>query len=305
MRRCRSGLRPLRGRMACSRSPIYAFTSAISAFTFLRSWRSRWTDLGVHDGPMRAAQKGPLLGARAEKCSTSIMDIDSIVDFFLNTPYALIGVGLGVIAIGVVFRLKQEKKRTSDLRRFAMKYGYEFREKLKDLPDIVSLGDRFELFKTGHSGTTYNILQTRRATEGISTFDFNYTVGSGKSSSTHRQTVFSIDSERMSLPHFTLGPERLSHKIGKVFGYQRIDFDSHPEFSRRYLLRGEDIDAIRSLFSHPIRAHFQNHKGWNLEGNGRSLLIYRSGKRVQPSELGTFINDCTRISQLFKRSSQS
>ena len=57
------------GRVACSRSPIYLFTIPIQVFTMpiwpftipirvftmLRGGRSRWTDLGVQDGPMRAA----------------------------------------------------------------------------------------------------------------------------------------------------------------------------------------------------------------------------------------------------------
>ena len=37
---------------------------------------------------------------------------------------------------------------------------------------------------------------------------------------------------------FEMRPENLLNKIGAALGRQDIDFDSNPEFSRRYLLRG-------------------------------------------------------------------
>jgi hypothetical protein len=46
------GARPTRARVACSRSPIYAFTMPIRVFTMDRSRRSRCSDAGVHVRPI-------------------------------------------------------------------------------------------------------------------------------------------------------------------------------------------------------------------------------------------------------------
>ncbi len=73
----------------------------------------------------------------------------------------------------------------------------------------------------------------------------------------------------MRLPNFTLRPENLFHKIGQVFGYQDIDFDSHPEFSKRYLLKGENESEVRSTFSADTLAFYESDQKLSTEDAGR------------------------------------
>jgi len=47
-----------------------------------------------------------------------------------------------------------------------------------------------------------------------------------------------MDCNKLKLPFFELKPENTFHKIGQVFGYQDIDFEAFPNFSKGYLLRG-------------------------------------------------------------------
>ena len=80
--------------------------------------------------------------------------------------------------------------------------------------------------------------------------EYSYVISSGKSNHTVRQTVVAFTEGNTGLPDFDLSPENIFHKIGGAFGYQDIDFERFEEFSKRYLLRGKDEEAIRKTFTH-------------------------------------------------------
>ncbi len=79
------------------------------------------------------------------------------------------------------------------------------------------------------------------------------------------------------------------HKIGSAFGYQDIDFASHPTFSKQYLLRGSDEMAVRNTFSDDLLAYFEQRKGLSAEGDGDRLVFYRISKRVPPKDISSFM----------------
>src|SRR5690242_5069549 len=99
----------------------------------------------------------------------------------------------------------------------------------------------FKLFKLGHAQKVTPIIMLESDDLGfVCAFDYIYTISSGKSSHTFRQTVYFRYSKALALPHFIMVPERWYHRIGTYFGMQDIDFVQYPTFSRNYLLRGED-----------------------------------------------------------------
>ncbi len=97
------------------------------------------------------------------------------------------------------------------------------------------------------------------------------------------------------IPDFVLAPENLFHKIGQAFGYQDIDFESHPDFSKRYLLRGPDEAAIRAAFAPAALSYLEQHVGWHVEVKDETAAVYRAGKRVKPEDLPTFLEDARAI----------
>ena len=58
------------------------------------------------------------------------------------------------------------------------------------------------------------------------------------------------------------------HKIGQVLGYQDIDFESHPMFSQRYLVRAYDKEGVRRVFSDHVLSYFEQQQGVSTEGDG-------------------------------------
>ena len=92
------------------------------------------------------------------------------------------------------------------------------------------------------------------------------------------------------------------HKIGQAFGFQDIDCDSHPDFSKQYLLRGPDEPAIRALFTSEVLAAFESLHRVSVEASGDRLIFYRARKRIDPDDIQSFMEERFRVFELFRAS---
>lgn len=99
------------------------------------------------------------------------------------------------------------------------------------------------------------------------------------------------------LPRFEVSPEGLVHRLAGMFGYQDIDFDASPEFSKAYLVRGVDEDRVRTVLGPSARHMLERQPGWSAEGGERALVVYRNGKRVKPDDLTVFLEEAKQIRQ--------
>src|SRR6185503_18223576 len=126
-------------------------------------------------------------------------------------------------------------------------------------------------------------------------------VGHGKHRSTHNQSVVYFEPLNVNLPVFSLRPERMVHKIIAVFGYQDIDFGNRPEFSSRYLLRGQNEQAVRTTFTDAALSFYEMNQGSCTDGGGNQLFVFRQGYRVAPLEAQSFVNWATGVKNLFVR----
>ncbi len=211
---------------------------------------------------------------------------------------AIVGT-LGLIGTVVVIALKIEKKRSAALQAAAEHMKFTFSR--KGDPDLLDRLKGLHLFSQGHSKKITNVLMGKAGALDVAVFDYAYTTGGGQSSQHWRQTVILFESDDMGLPKFTLRPENVFHKIGQVFGYQDIDFDSHPEFSKRYLLRGENEEEVRATFGVEARSFYESDLKLSTEAAGPQLIHYRSGKRVSPDQISEFIKQGVRVLTLFRK----
>ncbi len=209
---------------------------------------------------------------------------------------------LGIVAIGcfVVWMVVLENKRSEALASIAEEMGFNYLKK----GDKSHL-DRFQsfhLFSQGHSKKIKNhIFGSSQGLE-LGLFGYEYTTGAGKDSHTHRQSVFYIVSPEIHVSAFSLRPEHIFHRIGKAFGYQDIEIESHPEFSKQFLLRGKEVDKIKNLFTQTIMDHYVSIGKVSTEGAGDTLVFYRSGKRIKPDMIQSFIDEGLSIYKLFHKS---
>ncbi|UCG15253.1 MAG: hypothetical protein JSV19_08135, partial [Phycisphaerales bacterium] len=170
----------------------------------------------------------------------------------------IILIHVALVAVAVVFlvvHVGSEKRRRESLEQVAAELGMTFEADGAHLLGgaLASL----HLFKQGRRRKAANVLHGRFNKFDVDVFDYRYTVGGGRSSSTLRQTVACFHLADRQLPGFEVRPENIFHKIGSVFGYADIDLDEHPEFSSRYLVRGQDEAAIRELFTWQVVEFFE------------------------------------------------
>lgn len=203
-------------------------------------------------------------------------------------------IGGGIVLAVVIFLVVRhlDRRRSEALEQAALRLGMSFQAKGDALEAHGFSG--LPLFQRGHSRKLKNVAS--RGDERF--FGYSYTMGSGRNSSTHVQTVAVFPTSR-SLPRFELKPEGFFDRIGSVLGGQDIDFEEDPEFSRACRLKGPDEEAIREAFHAGLRQQLLSEAGWSLEGDGRWLVLYRRSKRIRPDQLADFIESARRIAALF------
>lgn len=197
---------------------------------------------------------------------------------------AVIGVVVGII----LFARHLEQKRTEALGEFAGGLGLDF-SPTQDEPLLTEL-QIFKLFNSGHSRQMKNVIKGVTDIATIAIFDYQYSTGSGKNRKTHSNTIVAMKSDDLTIPIFTMRPENLFDWFGSAIGLQDIDFDEHPEFSKSFVLKGENEEAIRKFFDIPLLDFFAEKKGITFEG-APGTFIYMHGGRKKPEELSNYLKE--------------
>jgi hypothetical protein len=186
-----------------------------------------------------------------------------------------------VIAIGI--GMYYEKKRREALAKVAADLGLEFFP--QGIPGLLAAIQGFTLFSSGRGHSVTNTIRGLTDDVELTIFDLTYTVGSGKNSSTYRQTIVRFASPRLRLPEFVVSPEGFFHKIGKLFGVKDINFDEDPQFSSAFLLQGPNEAAIRQIFGSAVREWFSQRKGITAAGRGTQMFFFRASKRMNADKI--------------------
>lgn len=209
--------------------------------------------------------------------------------------FLVLALFIGAIAISIVL----DRKRTAAIKQLADTLGFDYCENPQaHLPMTIW---QFNLLNKGRNRKLRHLITGTQTDAKVSIGEYRYTTGSGENKSTHGQTVVFIESDELHLPSFLLTPENLFHKVGNLFGYKDIDFDSHPDFSNRYLLKGSDEDSIRTLFHDGLLNFYQRQQGVSTEGIGRLLIYYHQGRCRQPKQWTSLLNAAIESYEQFKQ----
>jgi hypothetical protein len=212
-------------------------------------------------------------------------------------PFVILATVFGLIAIIAVYSWQKEKERTRQLQLMASQLGWSF---AASAPlNMISGLERFALFDQGHGKEIKNFMYGAASGAKAAVFDYVYVVGHGKNRQTHRQSVIYLEPPNFSVPYFSLRPENVLLKIFTAFGYQDIDFGQRPEFSRRYILRGQDEQAIRRTFNDGLLSLYEAYAGTCTDGGGNQLFVFRGGYRLQPREIQGYVGLALKIMSLF------
>jgi len=216
--------------------------------------------------------------------------------------FTIIGIVFLIIFVGLLILnfWRMGKKRTEQLALISAELKLNFFPK-----GSTSLFERlkpFHLFSQGRFRKIKNLMEGEANKVELAIFDYQYTIGGGEHSQTNRQSILFFRSPKLHLPNFNLRPENVFHKIGGAFGYKDIDFEAHPIFSKKYLLRGDDEASIRGLFNNALLNLIQSQQKISIEGSGDQLIFYRHRNRVKPEEVESFMEEGFQVFGQFLRS---
>ncbi len=198
----------------------------------------------------------------------------------------------GIVAGGIVV----QRRRTQAMRAAAAALGLRFEGWWPELR-IAKLGAHSLFCIVGRRRVQNAMTGSVRGVE-LAVFDYDYTVGAGKSRRTFAQTVCWLRIPDAQLPTFALRPEGVFDRVGAAFGAQDIDFETHPEFSRRHVLRGQDEPAVRRVFTPHVLTHFESREA-SVEAFVDKLIVYDPDTYVAPTALAELVERALEIRELF------
>ena len=224
------------------------------------------------------------------------LDLITLSEVEVKAWFIIVLIGI----FGLIFYVAQlrAKKRTEAMRTIAESLKMKFEAEKCD-PSKLGL-DGINLFEKGRSRKVLNLI--KGTFEDINTFifDYHYVTGGGKNSSQHSQTVIAYkicSKDGFQLPQFTCKPERFYHKFADMFGFEDIDFEQYPEFSKAYRLNGDDADSVRKIFNETVirQLEAESKQRWNVDAAGEWLVIHKYNKIIKPNDCPQFLLDCTTL----------
>ncbi|MEO2000099.1 MAG: hypothetical protein ABGW75_00635, partial [Pirellulales bacterium] len=231
---------------------------------------------------------------------------------------AFIGIGiLCVIFVGFAVAIISGRRHAQAMKHFSETIGFSYMPHVEDDEAFLQQFSRLPLFSRGKDQDVWNIMKGHVQGLEVTIMEFRYSYNSSSIQSTGEistQTVVIIESDTLNLPSFSLTPQKTSTGLGKKFFSalmptfsqfipQDIDFDSHPLFSKLYLLQGtrKNEGAVRKLFNHEVIRYYEIQKDLCTDGAGNTIMCYSLGKELTPEDIPSFLDQTIEVYAMFQR----
>ncbi|MFK7750511.1 MAG: SulP family inorganic anion transporter [Kordia sp.] len=123
--------------------------------------------------------------------------------------------------------------------------------------------------------------------------DVTFSEGAAFTAETFNTTLMVLKLPK-KIPVFTMEKEgvfdKIIDRVRAYTGYKDIDFEMYPDFSKRFLISGNNEAEIRSFFTDEIIRFFESHQIYHLESNGEALVIFDKIKLARTDETVAFID---------------
>lgn len=197
---------------------------------------------------------------------------------------------LVLVGLGIWLFVKHEKKRTAQWEQIAQRIGADF-----EVYDTSQSDFKFKLFEKGEKKKMKNHLRWESDGIVVHLSDYQYVTYSyssrGRTATTHRQTICVIEKSNLDFPAtFLRKSVTLIDWVGGKIGFQDIDFPEDEEFSKSFILKGDEV-RTRNMFSQDTRMTFCNNKDKfkTFESAGNAILI-NFGKRKPPENYNELVS---------------
>jgi len=135
-----------------------------------------------------------------------------------------------------------------------------------------------------------NILSKYTEVGKIEVSDITLTEGARQEQSDTKITVVQVSETDILAPDFALEPEGLWSKFSELVNGKDIDFNSFPEFSKKYYLRGHKEELVREFFSNTVIRFLENHQEMHIECHKNKLLFYKKRDLLSASEITLIVS---------------
>ena len=218
-----------------------------------------------------------------------------------NLTLILLAVGIVVAAV-VLLSLNDiyEKRRRKRREEFGRENGF------KPVPNEHVLKSSFRFPKeimlySVDLPSFENPLQGKRGDTVVLLVDYHYSEWVGDRTFRRNFTLCHFTSGDLALPVFELSPESVGDRVAGIFGYQDIDLQHSPVFSKKYLVRGKDEAAIRNLFTPAITGPLTSMNDVQVQGHEDVLVFTRSGGFVEEPDLPRMLQEAETVFDLLRR----
>ncbi len=182
-------------------------------------------------------------------------------------------------------------KREIKLQDFAKTHNYLYVEDLEDFSNWqfhhLSIRRKIVSIK--------NVLSFNEGRINYNVADIVIQKGAETTTDIDSMTVVKI-SGVSNLPHFYLHKTYLTDQIKESLGNSDINFEGHPEFSKKYVLRtDQDEKLVRSFFREALLSHIEKIDNCFMSSNGKDLVIRFDEKIVRESEMEQLIDKAKKM----------
>ena len=123
--------------------------------------------------------------------------------------------------------------------------------------------------------------------------DVTFSEGAAFTAETFNTTLMVLKLNK-KIPVFTMEKEgvieKLFDRVIAYTGYTDIGFEMYSDFSKKFLVMGNDESEIRSFFTEDVIRFFENHQIYHIESNGEALVIFNKIKLARTDETVAFID---------------
>jgi len=169
------------------------------------------------------------------------------------------------------------------LRKFSEEQGYVF------IPQKIKNTFKFRNFVLAKGSPVQyeeNLLEKYTAYGKLTFSDITVTDAAGTLAPTTSQfSVLVVNELNGSLPNFALEPESLWNKFSELTQGKDIDFAGHPDFSKKYYLRSNEVEAVHEFFTNDLLAYLENNPPLHMECSNNRLLVFSRQELLEPDEL--------------------
>ncbi len=191
----------------------------------------------------------------------------------------------------IVPKYAKPTPREQRLKRIAVDHGWIYtREEQVETSELYD----FNFFESRPLERKFNVIAGEFPESNVDweISDVIFDEGAMLSKEVYKTTVQLIHLPK-EIPDFVMEKEgifdKLFDRVLAMTGHKDIDFVDHPDFSKNTKLTGNDEEGIKRLFTDDLISFLETEEIYHIECNGRALLIFKSVKKAETSEIKNMV----------------